>query len=133
MKPSPKIGACFDLGNIGSHALSPPANIVTRLSLRTPPAGLQQAPTPASTGYRVAFASDERAGPVARHARAEAGASATANGRPGNGDCLRASLTDADLPKETAQLRALQLRQQRAAGALPIAYQVPQTLLSLCE
>jgi flagellin len=41
------------------------------------------------------------------------------------------SLIDADLAKESAQLTALQIRQQLGAQALSLANQAPQTLLSL--
>ncbi len=41
------------------------------------------------------------------------------------------SLIDADLAKESAQLQALQIRQQLGTQALSIANQAPQTLLSL--
>jgi flagellin len=41
------------------------------------------------------------------------------------------SLVDADLAKESAQLQALQIRQQLGTQALSIANQAPQTLLSL--
>jgi flagellin len=41
------------------------------------------------------------------------------------------SLVDADLAKESAQLQALQIRQQLGTQALSLANQAPQTLLSL--
>jgi len=41
------------------------------------------------------------------------------------------SLVDADLAKESAQLQALQIRQQLGTQALTLANQAPQTLLSL--
>ena len=41
------------------------------------------------------------------------------------------SLVDADLAKESAQLTALQIRQQLGTQALSLANQAPQTLLSL--
>ena len=41
------------------------------------------------------------------------------------------SLVDADLAKESAQLQALQIRQQLGEQALSIANQAPQSLLSL--
>jgi flagellin len=41
------------------------------------------------------------------------------------------SLIDADLAKESAQLQALQIRQQLGTQALSLANQAPQTLLSL--
>ena len=41
------------------------------------------------------------------------------------------SLVDADLAKESAQLQALQIRQQLGTQALSMANQAPQTLLSL--
>ena len=41
------------------------------------------------------------------------------------------SLIDADLAKESAQLTALQIRQQLGTQALSLANQAPQTLLSL--
>jgi flagellin len=41
------------------------------------------------------------------------------------------SLVDADLAKESAQLQALQIRQQLGTQALALANQAPQTLLSL--
>jgi flagellin len=41
------------------------------------------------------------------------------------------SLIDADLAKESAQLQALQIRQQLGTQSLSIANQAPQTLLSL--
>jgi flagellin len=41
------------------------------------------------------------------------------------------SLVDADLAKESAQLQALQIRQQLGSQALSLANQAPQTLLSL--
>jgi flagellin len=41
------------------------------------------------------------------------------------------SLADADLAKESAQLQALQIRQQLGTQALSLANQAPQTLLSL--
>jgi flagellin len=41
------------------------------------------------------------------------------------------SLIDADLAKESAQLTALQIRQQLGTQALSMANQAPQTLLSL--
>ena len=41
------------------------------------------------------------------------------------------SLIDADLAKESAQLQALQIRQQLGTQALSIANQAPQSLLSL--
>ena len=43
------------------------------------------------------------------------------------------SLIDADLAKESAQLQALQIRQQLGTQALGIANQAPQTLLSLFQ
>ena len=54
-----------------------------------------------------------------------------------NGDKIDAlntglgSLVDADLAKESAQLQALQIRQQLGTQALSLANQAPQTLLSL--
>ena len=41
------------------------------------------------------------------------------------------SLVDADLAKESAQLQALQIRQQLGEQALSIANQAPQALLTL--
>jgi flagellin len=41
------------------------------------------------------------------------------------------ALVDADLAKESAQLTALQIRQQLGTQALSLANQAPQTLLSL--
>ena len=41
------------------------------------------------------------------------------------------SLIDADLAQESAQLTALQIRQQLGTQALSMANQAPQTLLSL--
>ena len=41
------------------------------------------------------------------------------------------SLVDADLAKESAQLTALQIRQQLGTQALSLANQAPQSLLSL--
>ena len=41
------------------------------------------------------------------------------------------SLVDADLAKESAQLQALQIRQQLGTQALSLSNQAPQTLLSL--
>jgi flagellin len=41
------------------------------------------------------------------------------------------SLIDADLAKESAQLQALQIKQQLGTQSLSIANQAPQTLLSL--
>jgi flagellin len=41
------------------------------------------------------------------------------------------SLIDADLAKESAQLTALQIRQQLGTQALSMANQAPSTLLSL--
>ncbi len=41
------------------------------------------------------------------------------------------SLVDADLAKESANLQALQIRQQLGTQALSMANQAPQTLLSL--
>jgi flagellin len=41
------------------------------------------------------------------------------------------SLVDADLAKESAQIQALQIRQQLGTQALSLANQAPQTLLSL--
>jgi flagellin len=41
------------------------------------------------------------------------------------------ALVDADLAKESAQLQALQIRQQLGTQALSLANQAPQTLLSL--
>jgi flagellin len=41
------------------------------------------------------------------------------------------SLIDADLAKESAQLTALQIRQQLGTQSLSIANQAPQTLLTL--
>ena len=41
------------------------------------------------------------------------------------------SLIDADLAKESAQLQALQVRQQLGTQALSLANQAPQSLLSL--
>jgi flagellin len=41
------------------------------------------------------------------------------------------SLIDADLAKESAQLTALQIRQQLGTQVLSLANQAPQTLLSL--
>ena len=41
------------------------------------------------------------------------------------------SLVDADLAKESANLTALQIRQQLGTQALSMANQAPQTLLSL--
>ena len=41
------------------------------------------------------------------------------------------SLVDADLAQESAQLQALQIRQQLGTQALSLANQAPQTLLSL--
>lgn len=43
------------------------------------------------------------------------------------------SLIDADLAKESAQLQALQIRQQLATQAMTIANQTPSTLLSLVK
>ena len=40
-------------------------------------------------------------------------------------------VVDADLAKESAQLQALQIRQQLGTQALSLANQAPQTLLSL--
>ena len=41
------------------------------------------------------------------------------------------SLIDADMAQESAQLQALQIRQQLGTQALSIANQAPQSLLSL--
>lgn len=41
------------------------------------------------------------------------------------------ALVDADLAKESAQLQALQIRQQLGTQALSLSNQAPQTLLSL--
>ena len=41
------------------------------------------------------------------------------------------ALVDADLARESAQLQALQIRQQLGTQALSLANQAPQTLLSL--
>ena len=41
------------------------------------------------------------------------------------------ALVDADLAKESANLQALQIRQQLGTQALSLANQAPQTLLSL--
>jgi flagellin len=41
------------------------------------------------------------------------------------------ALVDADLAQESAQLQALQIRQQLGTQALSLANQAPQTLLSL--
>jgi len=41
------------------------------------------------------------------------------------------ALIDADMAKESAQLQALQIRQQLGTQALGIANQAPQALLSL--
>ena len=46
-------------------------------------------------------------------------------------NCGLGSLVDADLAKESAQLQALQIRQQLGTQALSLANQAPQTLLSL--